>query len=72
MGEEEEPIVIEAKLKKITEAGKIQIGFDPPKTLVPDSWNSLWDKEKRDKMNRYELNAIDEALLQVFSHTKRV
>ena len=57
--------MIEAQLLEITEAGKIQIGFQPPKSLVPDSWDDLWSKEKRPKMNSYEIEALDEALLDI-------
>ena len=43
----EDKIVIVPKISEFSAAGEMKIDFDPPKAIVPDKWDILFDHEKQ-------------------------
>lgn len=57
--EVEEPEDIVPVISELNAAGELSIDFDPPNASVPDSWDALWDQEKRVTMTEAELKNLE-------------
>ena len=52
---------------ELNAAGELKIEFDPPSATVPDSWDALWDSEKRNKMSESEIAYLEGLVNKIFS-----